>query len=89
MNAKKIQPNIPCHDKYGKYDELCSKFHYTLSLNLPSDSNEKYTAKLYICKNSHRLSIRFNDFSLANKMKSNSFVAKQENWLSKFLSPYR
>ena len=53
MNETIIQPNIPENDKYGKYDEVCSKFHYMLksNLNLSNDLNEKYTAKFHIYKN--------------------------------------
>ena len=46
-----------------------SHYKFILNLNLPSDLNEKYTAKFHICENSNNIkTFWFNDFSLANEI---------------------
>ena len=52
-------------------DNFCSKIHYKLrrNLNLPSDLNEKYTAKCHIISENlyHIITFQFNDCSLASE----------------------
>ena len=55
QNGQKKLSQIFHYDKYGKYDGMRSKINYKFRsiLNLPTDLNEKYTAKFYLSENPH------------------------------------
>ena len=65
---KRIQPNIPEYAEYRKFIELFDVIHYykfISNLNLPSNLNEKYTTKFYICENSHHIvTFQFNSSTI-------------------------